>query len=187
MAQPSPPPSNGIPPHPTDHVWPNTVTLCFNRHFAHLAACQCVCVVLSQYMVDWKFYFVPDVNDVPPYTPEPSSPFNVTTGRTYYFHNATSGLTNMRESYDSFCIPVFGDPSSPMGSENNYACEFLNVASTNTSYVLTFADRPAGVPSCCIIGKPFHAPPPDFRAKMPMQWSAIVNGTVVDWNAVYGA
>lgn len=136
-------------------------------------------------MVDWKFYFVPDNNDAPPYTPDPTTPFNVTTGRTFYAHNATTGLTNMRESYDEYCIPVFGDPSSPMGAGNKYACEFLNVATTNTSYVLTFADRPAGVPECCIIGKPFHAPPPDFRAKMPLQWSAYVNGTLVDWNAVY--
>ncbi len=50
-----------------------------------------------QFSVQWKFYFVPDDSDVPPYTPEPKTPFNVTTGATYYFHNATSGLTNMRE------------------------------------------------------------------------------------------
>ena len=135
-------------------------------------------------MVDWKFYFVPDNNDAPPYTPDPKSPFNVTTGRTYYHHNATTGLANMRESYDEYCIPVFGDPTNPMGAENKYKCEFLNVASTNTSFVLLFEDRPQGTPECCIIGQPFHAPPPTFRTRMPMQWSSIVQGTVVDWNAV---
>ncbi len=138
-----------------------------------------------QFIVSWKFYFVADNNDVPPYTPDPKSAFNVTLGTTFYSHDAVTGLTNMRESYYEYCIPVFGDPNSPMGAQNHYSCEFLNVGTTNTSYVLTFADRPAGVPECCIIGQPFHAPPPHFSANMPVKYSEIVDGTVVDWNAVY--
>ena len=43
--------------------------------------------------------------------------------------------------YDQFCIPVFGDPSSPMGAANNYSCEFLNVGATNTSFVVLHDDR----------------------------------------------
>jgi hypothetical protein len=108
----------------------------------------------------------------------------VTTGVTYYSHDPVTGLTNMAEVYNEYCIPVFGDPTNPMGAHNHYSCEFLNVGTTNTSFVLTFADRPVGAPECCIIGQPFHAPPPDFRSKMPMQWSSIVQDTVVDWNAL---
>jgi hypothetical protein len=64
-------------------------------------------------------YFVPDSADAPlaPYTPDPKTPFNVTVGTTYYQHDPVTGLTNMRESYDEYCIPVFGDPASPMGSQ----------------------------------------------------------------------
>lgn len=161
MAQPSPPPSPGIPAHDINHTWP------------------------EQFSVQWKFYFVPDDSDTPPYTPDPKTPFNVTTGSTFYYHNATLGLSNMREVYEQYCIPVFGDPSSPMGAANNYSCEFLNVGATNTSFVVLHDDRPAGLPECCIIGKPFHPPPPTFAAALPVKWSEVVMGTVVDWNAVY--
>lgn len=33
----------------------------------------------------------------------------------------------MKEVYDEYCIPVFGNPLSPMGKENHYSCDFLNV------------------------------------------------------------
>jgi hypothetical protein len=51
----------------------------------------------NQFIVDWKFYFVPDDSDVPPYTPLPTTPYNVTTGRTYYYNNPTTGDRNMKE------------------------------------------------------------------------------------------
>lgn len=41
----------------------------------------------SQFIVDWDFYFVPDDSDVPPYTPLPKTPYNVTKGKTFYFNN----------------------------------------------------------------------------------------------------
>ena len=50
--------------------------------------------------------------------------------------------------------------------------------------VCPFDCRPAGLPECCIIGKPFHPPPPTFAAALPVKWSEVVMGTVVDWNAV---
>jgi hypothetical protein len=59
MEQPPPPtPTSGH-----SHVWPN------------------------QFIVDWKFYFVPDDSDAPPYDPLPTTPYNVTLGRTYYYNN----------------------------------------------------------------------------------------------------
>lgn len=157
MVQPPPPgPSSN-----KTHVWPN--------HF----------------IVDWKFYFVPDDSDLPPYTPLPTTSYNVTTGRTYYYNNPLTGVRNMKEVYDDYCIPVFGDPSSSMGSGNKYSCDFLNVGSTNISYVVLHEDRPAGAPECCIIGKPFHAPPPDFPQLMPTQWSQKVGDVLVDWSVLY--
>ncbi len=47
--------------------------------------------------------------------------------------------------YDQFCIPVFGDPTNPMGAANNYSCDFLNVGATNTSFVLLHDDRYRGM------------------------------------------
>jgi hypothetical protein len=73
-----------------------------------------------------------------------------------------------------------------MGASNNYACSFLNVGATNTSYVLLpAATRPQDAPACCIIGRPFHAPPPTFAAAMPVKWSQFVGEDVIDFNAVY--
>jgi len=158
MPQPPPPVNTST----VEHVWPNN------------------------FIVQWSFVFVPDDSDAPPYTPLPRTPFNMTTGRTYYHEiDPVRGLRNMREQYDSFCIPVFGDPTNPMGARNDYSCDFLNVGITNTSYVLLHDDRPAGAPECCIIGRPFHAPPREFGARMPVKWRANVNGTSVDWNAVF--
>ena len=33
----------------------------------------------------------------------------------------------MKEVYDEYCIPVFGNPLSSMGHGNKYSCDFLNV------------------------------------------------------------
>ena len=41
----------------------------------------------DQFMVDWKFYFVADDADEPPYNPLPTTPYNVTNGKTYYFND----------------------------------------------------------------------------------------------------
>lgn len=91
----------------------------------------------------------------------------------------------MKEEYDEYCIPVFGNPLTQMGRENAYSCDFLNVGETNTSYVLLHDDRPEHAPECCIIGRPFHAPPPDFAKLMPVAWTEPVGEVSVDWSAVY--
>eukprot|EP00005_Dracoamoeba_jomungandri_P003577 CAMPEP_0174259334 /NCGR_PEP_ID=MMETSP0439-20130205/8168_1 /TAXON_ID=0 /ORGANISM="Stereomyxa ramosa, Strain Chinc5" /LENGTH=238 /DNA_ID=CAMNT_0015343165 /DNA_START=178 /DNA_END=894 /DNA_ORIENTATION=+ len=136
------------------------------------------------FIVDWSMYFVPDENDEPPYTPYPKTSYNVTTGKTYYFTDA-NGVHNMKEVYDEYCIPVFGDPSSSMGSQNHYSCDFLNVGSTQTAFVVLHEDKPVGAPDCCIIGQPFHPPPPNFYTNMPVRWQAKVEDDMVDWNAVW--
>ena len=41
----------------------------------------------DQFVVDWKFYFVPDDADEPPYNPLPTTPYNMTNGKTYYFND----------------------------------------------------------------------------------------------------
>lgn len=156
-----PPPPVPTPPH-QDHVW------------------------ADDFIVDWKMYFIPDEADAPPYDPLPASPYNVTNGTTFYHVvDAAKGVYNMRETYESFCIPVFGDPNSSMGRVNNYSCDFLNVGATSTAYVLLHADRPPGAPECCIIGQPFHPPPPDFHRAMPVKWNSAVGATSVDWGAVW--
>eukprot|EP00604_Paraphysomonas_vestita_P002380 CAMPEP_0174820604 /NCGR_PEP_ID=MMETSP1107-20130205/4536_1 /TAXON_ID=36770 /ORGANISM="Paraphysomonas vestita, Strain GFlagA" /LENGTH=223 /DNA_ID=CAMNT_0016036253 /DNA_START=236 /DNA_END=907 /DNA_ORIENTATION=- len=157
MEQPEPPtPSSN-----NSHTWPN------------------------QFIVDWKFYFVPDDSDTPPYNPLPTTPYNVTNGRTYYYNNDETGERNMKEEYYQYCIPVFGNPLTPMGRWNKYSCDFLNVGSTNTSYVVLHDDRPPGAPECCIIGRPFHAPPPNFSTLMPIANTSPVGDTLVDWFSVY--
>lgn len=163
----------------------------------------------TEFIVDWNMYFVMDNDDAPPYFPSPTSPYNVTSGTTYYSHDPVTGLASMRETYNEYCIPVFGDPTVPMGARNDFACSFINDARTNTSFVVMSADRPAGVPECCIIGRPFHPPPPTFSHHMPVTWRTQVNATAtpphssgfanakisqrgsglvnVDWNAVFDA
>ena len=139
----------------------------------------------EQFIVDWKFYFLMDEADKPPYASgAPSSPHNVTKGTTWY-QVVNSEVRNMRESYESYCIPVFGDPTAPMGVRNDYSCDFINVGATNTSYVVTHEDRPEGVPECCIIGRPFHPPPQDFHKAMPVKWTETISGQTVDWGAIY--
>jgi len=138
------------------------------------------------FIMDWQMYFVPDIKDVPPYPDgKPTSPYNVSNGKTYYRTDATSGEVSMIESYESYCIPVFGDPNSSMGSQNHYSCDFINSALTQTAYVVLHEDRPQGSPKCCIIGTPFHPPPPDFTEKMPVKWIANNGNDQVAWNAVY--
>ena len=41
----------------------------------------------SKFTVEWKFYFVPDDNDVPPYNPLPKTDYNMTNGRSYYYND----------------------------------------------------------------------------------------------------
>lgn len=59
------------------------------------------------------------------------------------------------------------------------------MGATNISYVVLHKDKPRNAPDCCIIGKPFHAPPPDFSTLMPIHWTAKVADVAVDWNAIY--
>lgn len=87
--------------------------------------------------------FVPDDKDAPPYkSGSPATAFNETRGTTFY-HVTPTG-TYMRERYESFCIPVFGDPTASMGVENHYSCDFINRPDL-ISYVVLHADRPKGL------------------------------------------
>uniref|UniRef100_A0A7S2TPM8 Uncharacterized protein n=1 Tax=Lotharella oceanica TaxID=641309 RepID=A0A7S2TPM8_9EUKA len=148
----------------------------------------------ASFSVEWTFQFVRDDDDAPDasgaYTP--TTPFNVTTWRTVYDARRGGPDRQMTEIYDNYCIPVFGDPSSPMGSRNDFACQFLNV--NQAAYVLSWKSGdpsrktppPPGIPACCIIGEPFHPPPRNFSHRMPVNWNARVEGGLsVDWSAVY--
>lgn len=61
----------------------------------------------------------------------------------------------------------------------------VQVGATNTSYVVLHEDKPPTAPDCCIIGRPFHAPPRDFTTLMPVQSSSPVGDVMVDWYAIY--
>jgi len=130
------------------------------------------------FVVDWEFVFVHREDDAPPYLPHPRTPFNITRGRTWY---STSGSALMRESYETYCIPVFAE--GVMAMRNDFACDFINV--DNASFVITHEDRPIGVPPCCIIGEPFHPPPRNFHTRMPRHWRSKVGDVQVDWGAVW--
>ena len=132
--------------------------------------------------MDWDMYFIPNISFAPPYPLLPATPMNVTRGKTYY-HVVNSEVRSMRETYDSYCIPVFGPFTS-----NNFGCSFINAnaAATNgTSYVLFDESRPASVPECCVIGKPFHPPPQNFTHGMPLQYRDAGAGELIDWSVVW--
>jgi len=100
--------------------------------------------------------------------------------------NLVAGGVSMRESYDTFCIPVFGNPQVPMGNRNNYSCDFVNHWKEKTAFVVLHDDRPPDAPKCCIIGRPFHAPPVDFAENMPVKWMEKQrDGISVAWHAVH--
>lgn len=111
------------------------------------------------FTVEWTFYYVFDPANVPPYFPAPQGNFTSTSGRTYYDDTTSNGRC-MREVYDKRCIPIFF--TDVLSINNNYSCEFLNVGSTKTAYLILHEDRPQGAPECCIIGQPFHPPPRNF-------------------------
>lgn len=133
------------------------------------------------FVVEWTMAFDPNMSHAPPWgEAAPPGVVNITTGKTFY-HVIDSEVRSMRETYDDFCIPVFGPLSSNRGG-----CSFVNAAAgpdNGTSYVLF--DTP-GLPPCCIIGRPFHPPPPDFAHAMPLHYrDTRAGGRAIDWNVVY--
>jgi len=136
----------------------------------------------SYFTTDWDMYFVFDVNYAPPYDPIPIGPnINVTLGQTYY-DTTYQGQGAMREVYNQRCIPIFF--SGVFAANNNFSCDFLNVASSKTSYLITHDDIPIGAPECCIIGQPFHPPPVNFAANMTEKSSQTIDGVKVDFSAI---
>lgn len=136
----------------------------------------------NAFIVDWTMTFDADMNHTPPWGEgnPPGSHVNVTTGKTFYqVHNGK--VRSMRETYDDYCIPVFGPLSS-----NDFGCSFINAnagSDNGTSYVLF---QSPSLPSCCIIGRPFHPPPPDFAYRMPLHYRDVrAGGRLVDWNVVW--
>jgi len=133
----------------------------------------------NDFIVQWTMSFIPDMSFVPPYSQPPKTPQNVTKGTTFY-HVIDGDIRNMREDYMSFCIPVFAAFNS-----NDFNCSFINRGDSNTSFVLFGPTRPKGAPECCIIGRPFHPPPPNFAAAMPLHYRDSAAGKIIDWNVVW--
>jgi len=130
--------------------------------------------------MEWTMYFVNDSNYSPPYDPYPTR--NFTTGRGRTFYDMTFGGGALREVYEEKCIPIFMD--GPLSKNNNWKCDFINVANTNTAYFITHDDRPIGAPPCCIIGRPFHPPHPNFAVNMTERTTSIIDGVTVDWSSL---
>ena len=88
----------------------------------------------------------------------------------------------MIEVYKERCIPIFFD--GPFAANNNFSCNFLNVASTQTAYFITHDDRPPNSPECCIIGYPFHPPHPTFMKNFTDFSTQNIQGVQVDWGTL---
>eukprot|EP00486_Rosalina_sp_Unknown_P004550 CAMPEP_0201577476 /NCGR_PEP_ID=MMETSP0190_2-20130828/23895_1 /ASSEMBLY_ACC=CAM_ASM_000263 /TAXON_ID=37353 /ORGANISM="Rosalina sp." /LENGTH=178 /DNA_ID=CAMNT_0048009567 /DNA_START=421 /DNA_END=957 /DNA_ORIENTATION=- len=106
----------------------------------------------------------------------------MTYGRTWYDTTFEGGA--MRESYYQRCIPVF--PFGSLSGRNDFSCEFVTLNSNHTAYlILNKTDKPPNAPDCCIIGQPFHAPPRTFADGLQVKFESMVDGTHVNWNAVW--
>lgn len=133
------------------------------------------------FTVEWIFYYVFDPANIPPYFPVPKGNFTFTHGRTYYDDTTSHGRC-MREVYDERCIPIFF--TDVLSINNNYSCDFLNVGSTQTAYLILHDDRPKGAPECCIIGQPFHPPPRNFSDNLYIKKVSTIEDIDIDWNGL---
>jgi len=131
----------------------------------------------SQFITQWHFYYVFDLNYPPPYNPFPTHNYTVTKGQTYYDAHYKGGA--MREVYNERCIPIWF--AGPLAANNNFSCDFINIAAEQTAYLLLHDDKPPGAPECCIVGQPFHPPPVNFVRNFTEQSSQIIQGVAVEW------
>jgi len=134
----------------------------------------------SQFTTQWTFYYIDDYDYAPPYDPLPTRNFTFSTGQTYYDVNYEGG--SMIEVYNQRCIPIWY--TGPLAPNNNFSCDFINIGSTQTSYLVLHEDKPVGAPDCCIVGQPFHSPPPDFIRNFTNISYQTIDGVNVDWFSV---
>eukprot|EP01119_Soliformovum_irregulare_P024661 TRINITY_DN889_c0_g1_i1.p1 TRINITY_DN889_c0_g1~~TRINITY_DN889_c0_g1_i1.p1 ORF type:complete len:220 (+),score=32.28 TRINITY_DN889_c0_g1_i1:44-703(+) len=127
----------------------------------------------NQWMTSWKMMWTESLAALPPFAKTngiPPPPFRLATGKTYYDWSSSSIL----EVYEQVCIPIF-----PQGSD--WKCHFLNY--NEVAYLIMFEDRPKSYPPCCIFGKPWSAPSPDFIAKanIPYNGTSPILNRQVNW------
>ena len=117
---------------------------------------------------DWTMYrvFKGFEKNMPPYAspPEGLTPddYEISHGTTYYdstyIPQDRDGYGAMMEHYDKKCLPIF--PFS-----NDYTCSFVSLG--NKAYFLTYDDRPADMPACCLFSPENHPPRRDFIRHLP--------------------
>jgi hypothetical protein len=121
----------------------------------------------SYFTYQWTMAHIYDDIQLPPYSTIPTVNTTVGRGRTYYDWS----LPAMIEYYYDICIPIFE------ATNNNFTCNFLNV--NNTAFLVVTDPRATGRPPCCIFGKPWSPPAPDFLQKAA---EVKYNGTGVFYN-----
>ena len=108
----------------------------------------------------------------------PPAPY--TSGRMVSFYDWSKRA--MVEHYmDRNCVPIWPQarPTDP-----GFECTFLNV--NETSFLVTYAaTRPPWALPCCVFGRPFHPPAPDFLANLTnvteLPSPSPVNGSAARW------
>ncbi|CAF0904993.1 unnamed protein product [Adineta ricciae] len=104
----------------------------------------------NYFTYQWTMAHVYDDIQLPPYSTIPTANTTTGRGRTYYDWS----IRSMIEYYYDICIPIFE------ATTNNFTCNFLNT--NGTAYLVVTDPRATGRPPCCIFGKPWSPPAPDF-------------------------
>uniref|UniRef100_A0A7M6DM41 Cnidarian restricted protein n=1 Tax=Clytia hemisphaerica TaxID=252671 RepID=A0A7M6DM41_9CNID len=120
------------------------------------------------FTTEWIIYDTLVENPGPPFADQPNkTPFRAGHGWTYYDWERKSIL----ELYDDFCLPIFDkDP--------DWRCHFLN---TNETSFLISLDPSSPYPECCIFGRPWNAPAPNFASFLPYNstnYDCVTNDTI---------
>ncbi len=122
-----------------------TLTLIHSQHIAPIWP--------NYFTYQWTLAHVYDDIQLPPHSTIPIFNTTIGRGRTCYGWS----LPAMIEYYDDICIPNFESTS------NNFTSNFLNV--NGTAFLVVPDPRATGRPPCCIFGKPWNPPAPDFLQK----------------------
>eukprot|EP01139_Manchomonas_bermudensis_P000832 Amastigsp_a952_278.p2 type:complete len:247 gc:universal Amastigsp_a952_278:1483-743(-) len=127
---------------------------------AHVRAAQTPPVWPPAFTTNWTMYWAWKDSDKPPYSPRPEVPYWVGTGSTFYSFNGGNNVSQMLEVYRDFCIPIF--PNATFGP-----CNFLNAADSggvNTAWLIFSPGAPSE--QCCVFGRPWHPPAPNFLVEL---------------------
>lgn len=126
------------------------------------------------FVTNWTIYNVPHTDPWPPYDAPPPLPYSAGRGRTYYDWT----ISSMLEVYDDFCVPIFQNGSQ-------WKCHFLNTK--GVSYLIS-SDPKSFYPPCCVFGKPWSPPAPNFLQNRAIleNGTSTLDGRSVSWWVMNG-